>query len=85
MLAHERGDTFRLTNTGQSTADDVVVIPPDRELPVWTRGGPDLDPGQHLSFVASPRWGQRAVKLDWTDQTGTRRTEYLDLPGHSGG
>lgn len=53
-LEHHQGDRYRLENVGSAVADAVQVAADDT-LPVsHIQGGPDLGPGEALTFMAAP-------------------------------
>jgi hypothetical protein len=69
-LAHHDGDRYRLTNVGDSAAHDVKVET-DESLPTTNfEGGPDVGPGEALSFMAITTFGTRdsTVTVRWREE-----------------
>lgn len=63
-LAHDSGDTYRLTNTGDAHAVGVAVSAHESLSLIERHGGPDLGPGEALTFMA-------AIDMGTTDTTIT--------------
>jgi hypothetical protein len=84
-MEHHAGDTYRLTNTGDAKAWNVKLTS-DRTLHLLNvTGGPDLDEGEALTFIASAHMGtrDRTITVTWnSDAQGTSGgTWRYPLPG----
>jgi hypothetical protein len=82
-LDAESGDTFRLTNTGTTTAFDVSVDGHESLLgPDDTRGGPHLRPGDALTFTAArtPTTSDSTITVSWGDSDSASERSMWQYP-----
>lgn len=87
-LVHDRGDTYRLTNTGDTEASNVTVTGhPSLVGPQNLNGGPDLAADEALTFIAVPTMGtkDRTITVTWTDPNGEEGTWRYPLPARAPG
>lgn len=82
-LNHERGDTYRLTNTGNARAHGVEVTAHESLIgPRNVNGGPELASGEALTFAAAAHWGtsDKTITVTWSDDEGNEETWRYPLP-----
>lgn len=84
-LSHWNGDTYELLNTGTSTAFDVQLVGhPTLIGPNIVDGGPDIEPGGQLMFMAarSLQTESAALEVSWLNRAGDtdRETRNRQLP-----
>jgi hypothetical protein len=73
-MEHHVGDTYRLTNTGDTKAWNVTLTSDETLELLNIEGGPDLGEGEALTFMASVHWGTRdsTITVTWnSDGQGT--------------
>ncbi len=82
-LVHDSGDTYRLTNAGDTAATDVTVTGhPTLIGPRNVVGGPNLAPDEALTFVAvgAMQTEDRTITVTWKDPAGEDGTWRYPLP-----
>jgi hypothetical protein len=82
-LRHHGGDTYILENVGGAKALGVTVSGHETLLgPNRVTGGPDLGPGEALTFMAGVVLGTQdtTITVDWTDEAGTPSEWRYPLP-----
>lgn len=85
-LTFQKGDTFLLKNIGDAPAYNVTVAGHESLVgPNVTSGGPHLQPGEALTFMAasSLATSDTTITIEWTDTTeqdADRRTWRYPLP-----
>lgn len=77
-LVHHAGDTYRLTNIGDAPAADVDLSAHDTLGVGHFIGGPDLGPGEALTFMAAPDMATRdsTITVEWGDPSGGHRQRW---------
>ena len=73
-MEHHVGDTYRLTNTGDAKAWSVTLTSDETLSLMDVEGGPDLDEGEALTFMAFVHGGtrDRTITVTWnSDPQGT--------------
>ncbi len=82
-LVHHAGDTYRLTNVGELEARAVRLVS-NETLPLDNiEGGPDLGPGEALTFMAVKTLGtmDSTITVNWREEPeGEERTWRYPLP-----
>lgn len=68
-LVHDGGDTYRLNNTGDAEAFDVQVAAHESLRLLARDGGPDLGPGEALTFMAGVSMGttDTTITVTWNE------------------
>lgn len=82
-LEHTTNDGFRLTNDGNTRAAGVNLTTHESLRPLTDiQGGPDLSPGEALTFVAAPDMGttDMTITVTWTDEAGQPGRWRYPLP-----
>jgi hypothetical protein len=83
-LLHHAGDTYRLENEGDLTAED-VELSSDTSLPLTNvPESRSIGPGEAVTFMASARLGtrDRTITVTWMNEGyNERRTWRYPLPG----
>jgi hypothetical protein len=84
-LAHDGGDTYRLTNTGDAQAVGVAVSAHESLSLIERYGGPDFGPGEALTFMAATDMGTKdtTITVTWhepSDRDPDKQWRY-PLPG----
>ena len=84
-MDHQAGNTYRLTNIGDAKALNVHFASDETLQLLNVQGGPDLDAGEAMTFIASVTLGtrDRTITVNWNgDKPGNpRRTWRYPLPG----
>lgn len=70
-LVYQSGDTYRLTNVGDAEAVGVNVTAHESMDLLGFMGGPDLGPGEAMTFMAAPSMATSdfTVKVAWVEPT----------------
>jgi hypothetical protein len=85
QMTHHMGDTYLLKNVGGRTAESVTVSshPSLRIVDGTVQGGPNLGPGEALTFMASRTMGTRdsTITVHWINPgNGEEREWKYPLP-----
>lgn len=82
LMTHDRGDTYRLTNTGTATAHDVSVTSDPTLGLVNAPTGVEIGPQEAATFLAAVTFGTTdlTITVTWTDDDGTERQWRYPLP-----
>lgn len=82
-LTHFKGDTYKLENEGNASAF-AIALEGHRSLrgPQDIVGGPDLEPGEALTFMAarSMATSDAIVTVHWRSEDGVKQTWRYPLP-----
>ena len=82
-MVRTTGDGFRLTNTGNTRATDVKLSAHESLGGlIDIQGGPDLEPGEALTFIAAPDYGttDMTITVTWTNEIGEPGQWRYPLP-----